>query len=101
MTKEEFRTGITSVLQNPDTALVGIEAFINAFDEQADSLAALTADKEESEKRIRDLQDTNMKLYLRQVGEPEKEENDEPNIDEMDFDEYLQYLDTIDNNGGN
>lgn len=101
MTKEEFRTGIISVLQNPDTALVGIESFIDAFNEQADSLESLTADKAKAEDRIRDLQDTNMKLYLRQVGEPEKEEKDEPNIDEMDFDEYLQYLDTIDNNGGN
>lgn len=101
MTKEEFRTGILSVLKNPDTALVGIETYIDEFGSQADTLATLTAEKEESEKRIRDLQDTNMKLYLRQVNEPVKEEEEGPNIDDMDFDEYLQYLDTIDNNGGN
>lgn len=99
MTREEFKTGILEVLKNPDTALVSVEPFIEAFGEQADSLAALTAEKEKSEERIRDLQDTNMKLFLRQTGEPEKEETEEPNVADMTFDEYMAYLDT--QNGGN
>lgn len=89
MTREEFRTGIIEVLKNPDTALVNIEPFIEAYGEQADSLEALTLKTEESDKRIRDLQDTNQRLFLRATGTEESHEEEET---EKTFDQIFDGL---------
>ena len=70
MTREEFNELVTAAA-NPDT---GIEALSKLKEEGAsvfDTIDSLTADIESKDNRIRDLQDSNMKLFLK-VGTPEE-----------------------------
>ena len=51
--------------------------------------------KEEQEAKIKDLQDTNIKLFLSQTGKAEQDEDketEEEKIDKMDLKEYLNYI---------
>ena len=56
---------------------------------------ALMSVKAEQEAKIKDLQDTNIKLFLSQTGKAEQDEDnetDEEKIDKMDLKEYLDYI---------
>lgn len=64
MTYEEYEKGINEVLQNPDTALANIGGILESLKSDLTSMSTLVAEKESLEARIKDLQDTNMKLYL-------------------------------------
>lgn len=51
--------------------------------------------KAEQEAKIKDLQDTNIKLFLSQTGKAEQDEDtetEEEKIDKMDLKEYLDYI---------
>lgn len=79
MTYEEYEKRINGALANPDTAPT---EFVNIMSELKTDLTAkdaLETEKTELETRVRDLQDTNMKLYLSVTGtSDEDEEEDEP-----------------------
>lgn len=79
MTYEEYEKRINSALANADTAPT---EFINILSDLKTDLTAkdaLETEKTELESRVRDLQDTNMKLYLSVTGSSdEDEEEDEP-----------------------
>lgn len=60
--------------------------------EERDALMSVNADQEA---KIKDLQDTNIKLFLSQTGKAEQDEDtetDEEKIDKMDLKEYLDYI---------
>lgn len=79
MTYEEYEKRINGALANADTAPT---EFVNILSELKTDLTAkdaLETEKTELETRVRDLQDTNMKLYLSVTGNSdEDEEEDEP-----------------------
>lgn len=56
---------------------------------------ALMSVKADQEAKIKDLQDTNIKLFLSQTGKAEQDEDtetEEEKIDKMDLKEYLDYI---------
>lgn len=79
MTYEEYEKRINGALANQDTAPT---EFVNILSDLKTDLTAkdtLETEKTELETRVRDLQDTNMKLYLSVTGtSDEDEEEDEP-----------------------
>ncbi len=79
MTYEDYEKRINGALANPDTAPT---EFVNILSDLKTDLTAkdtLETEKTELETRVRDLQDTNMKLYLSVTGNSdEDEEGDEP-----------------------
>lgn len=79
MTYEEYEKRINGALANPDTAPT---EFVNILSDLKTDLTAkdtLETEKTDLETRVRDLQDTNMKLYLSVTGtSDEDEEEDEP-----------------------
>lgn len=79
MTYEEYEKRINGAIANPDTAPT---EFVNILSDLKTDLTAkdtLETEKTELETRVRDLQDTNMKLYLSVTGtSDEDEEEDEP-----------------------
>ena len=91
MTYEEYEAKLNDVIKNPDSAATAVLDILENIKADTQTLATMEANIAERDGRIRDLQDTNMKLFLRQSGEPEKND-DEPDVDEMDFQEYLDYL---------
>lgn len=78
MTYDEVKDTLTTLLSNPDTALAGAQDFLDKIKPDYDTLDTMKTQIEENDKKIRDLQDTNMKLFLAQTKEqdpdPEPEE---------------------------
>lgn len=77
MTYEEVKTRITALVGNPDTAQESAVALLSDLEKDYTTLDSMTSKVSESEKRIRDLQDTNQKLFLSVTGQPEEEEEKE------------------------
>nr|DAN07093.1 MAG TPA: Phi29 scaffolding protein [Caudoviricetes sp.] len=93
MTYEEYEKRINDALANADTAPT---EFVNILSELKTDLTAkdtLETEKTELETRVRDLQDTNMKLYLSVTGtSDEDEEEDEPAEGSAVVDELMEKL---------
>lgn len=71
---------ILSLLKDPDRVAEGLTALDDYNKDISTQLQDLKQKETDSEKRIRDLQDSNMKLYLRITGtntETEKEDKDD------------------------
>ena len=93
MTYEEYEKRINGALANADTAPT---EFVNILSDLKTDLTAkdtLEKEKTELETRVRDLQDTNMKLYLSVTGtSDEDEEEDEPAEGTDVVDELMEKL---------
>lgn len=93
MTYEEYEKRINGALANADTAPT---EFVNILSELKTDLTAkdaLETEKTELETRVRDLQDTNMKLYLSVTGSSdEDDEEDEPAEGTAVVDELMDKL---------
>lgn len=82
MTYDEFKTRFTTLVGNPDTAQAESVSFLEDVARDYTSLDSMTKAHEADEKRIRDLQDTNQKLFLSVTGAlPQEEEKEENPID--------------------
>jgi hypothetical protein len=76
MKYEEYETLGKGIIANPDTAPIAINGLLSEIKKDLASLDSLSAALEDSEKRIRDLQDTNTKLFLSQTAKsgPDEEQ---------------------------
>lgn len=99
MTYAELEQKIIKCLETPDSALVNIKPILEEIKADYVTMVALTEEKEKNETRIRDLQDTNMKLFLAQVGPEKKEEDDEPEK-KLSFGERLEQLEKEEKTNG-
>lgn len=85
MTYDEVKTRISDLIGNPDTAQAHAVSLLEDLKTDYDSLDSMTAKVDEDATRIRDLQDTNQKLFLSVTGpgahEPEEPKEPEPGID--------------------
>lgn len=90
MKYEELEMRLTKLLETPDTALAALPEFLKEVKADYEGIVSLTNKSSEQEKRIRDLQDTNMKLFLMQTSAPktkgqmEEEEDDLEGQDAID-----------------
>lgn len=78
MTKQEYTDFIKEMVKNPDTATASAQTLIDNIGTDLDTLEAFRASDAEKDKRIRDLQDTNIKLFLGQTGKPPEDKEDKP-----------------------
>lgn len=94
MTYEEVKKKVTEVLQQPDSALVAIQPILEEIKADYEALVSLTSKVEAQDTRIRDLQDTNMKLFLSQTGQvSDKEAEDDDDIEGPDaIDAFIDKL---------
>ena len=88
MTYDEYKKGFDKILANPDTALTKISPILEALKTDLDTLESTQGEVEALNGRIRDLQDTNIKLFLSQGG---KGKDDEDEIDENVLSAYLTW----------
>lgn len=77
-TFEEIQGQIITAMQNPDTMETGMQAVLDTLKVDYTAFASTSETLEKANTRIRDLQDTNHKLFLAQVGQPETQGNDDP-----------------------
>ena len=80
MTYQELETRLTKMLETPDTALAALPDFLKEVKTDYEKTVSLETKIAEGDKRIRDLQDTNMKLFLMQTGKS-------PDVEEIEDDE--------------
>lgn len=76
MTYTEYEKGLTDALSNPDTALTAIRPILDELKGDIENLDTLKGQVETQEARIRDLQDTNLKLFLSQTSAASQDETD-------------------------
>lgn len=75
MTREEFGKYLTAAA-NPDTAPDALASIKSGVDELFTTSETATATLADNAKTIADLRDTNMRMFLRQVGESGGQEED-------------------------
>ena len=94
MTYSEYENRIKEVLSKPDTALTEIQGVLDELKKDITTLETLTVTNTEQEKRIKDLQDTNMKLFLSTGKEIDDNNNDpdEPAEGEAVFKEFTDKI---------
>lgn len=92
--KYEDYEGIAQKLTTENAPEV-IKTMLDAVKEDLAERDSLVSLKTEHEAKIKDLQDTNIKLFLSQHGKAEQDEDtetEEEKIDKMDLNEYLDYI---------
>lgn len=87
MTYQEYEAALNGIVQNPDTAPTAVQSLLQEIKTDTDALATAINGISERDARIRDLQDTNIKLFMSQSGAPENDPEPEP---EMTFEELLK-----------
>lgn len=89
MTFEEVEKGLAELLKNPDTAQAGAKDFLEKIKPDYDTIESLSTKSKEDDKRIRDLQDTNQKLFLSVTGENTEEEEQKKEDNPIDWDSLM------------
>lgn len=92
--KYEDYEGIAQKLTTENAPEV-MKTMLDAVKEDLAERDALKSVQAEQEAKIKDLQDTNIKLFLSQTGKAEQdgdEETEEEKIAQMDLNEYLAYI---------
>lgn len=91
MTFDEYKSNIMDLIKDPDTALTKVDGLFKELLGDLETKASVEAKVAEQDERIRTLQDTNMKLFLKASGEPEKEpEPEQPKTIEEKFDDLVK-----------
>lgn len=91
--KYEDYEGIAQKLTTENAPEV-MKMMLDSVKEDLAERDALMSVKAEQEAKIKDLQDTNIKLFLSQgkAAQDEDTETEEEKIDKMDLKEYLDYI---------
>lgn len=93
MKYEEYEQRINNALANADTAPTEFVSILSELKTDLTAKDNLETEKTELETRVRDLQDTNMKLYLSVTGtSTEDNEDDEPAEGTAVVDELMDAL---------
>lgn len=87
MTYKEYETALNGIVQNPDTAPTAVQSLLQEIKTDTEALATAINGISERDARIRDLQDTNIKLFMSQSSAPENDPEPDP---EMTFEELLK-----------
>lgn len=80
MTYSEYEKLISESLSNADKAPANMKAVLDALQTDTTTITTQTEKIKEQDARIRDLQDTNMKLFLSQTSTHAKEDEPEEEL---------------------
>lgn len=83
MKYEDYESKLTELVKNPDSAALAVQDILKDLKADSETFASLEANVAAQEGRIKDLQDTNMKLFLRQTGGDSGQEPEEKTADEV------------------
>lgn len=81
MTKEEYKAFIDNMVKEPDKITVNAKILLDEISKDTEQVESLKTANVEYEKRVRDLQDTNIKLFLAQTGGDSTAPEEEKPID--------------------
>lgn len=84
MTYDEVKERITGLVSDPDKAAENATTLLSDLEKDYTTMTSMADKAGEQEKRIRDLQDTNQRLFLSVTGQEQgsqDEPEEEPGID--------------------
>ena len=91
MTFDEAKAQLTDLISNPDTAQEKALSFLGELEKDYTTLKSMSEKSETDDKRIRELQDTNQRLFLSVTGQPKEDsEDDEEKEPGIDWDTVLK-----------
>lgn len=96
MTKQEYHDLINKMITEPDSATVTAQSLLSEIDKDSEQLESLRSANADYEKRVRDLQDTNIKLFLSQTGQ---KSDPDPEPEEMSLQDFAHKLVSPDKEG--
>ena len=79
---DDYEKRVTALISNPDQAPIAAQEILSEIKTDTEKIASLEASIAEKDARIRDLQDTNMRLFLSQSA-PVEDEPEEKSADEI------------------
>ena len=89
MKAEDYKNLITEMVSHPDNAAETATKLIDMVNEDSEIFESLTNKVSSQDKKIRDLQDSNTKLFLSVTGQSD-DDDDEDSFDNMSFDEFAK-----------
>lgn len=82
MLYDDYEKRVTALISNPDQAPITAQEILSEIKTDTEKITSLEASIAEKDARIRDLQDTNMRLFLSQ-STPVEDEPEEKSADEI------------------
>lgn len=89
MTFDEVKSRVTDMVSNPDTVSETAVNLLKDLEADYTTMDSMAAKQAEDEQRIRTLQDINQRLFLSVTGNPEQEEEKEPEPG-IDWDKLME-----------
>ena len=90
MKAEDYKNLITEMVSHPDNAAETATKLIDMVKEDSEIFESLTNKVSSQDQKIRDLQDSNTKLFLSVTGQSDDNDDDEEFFDNMSFDEFAK-----------
>ena len=90
MKAEDYKNLITEMVSHPDNAAETATKLIDMVKEDSEIFESLTNKVSSQDQKIRDLQDSNTKLFLSVTGQSCDNDDDEEFFDSMSFDEFAK-----------
>ena len=90
MKAEDYKKLITEMVSHPDNAAETATKLIDLVKEDSEIFENLSNKVNSQSQKIRDLQDTNTKLFLSVTGQSDDDDDDEDSFDNMSFDEFAK-----------
>ena len=91
MKAEDYKNLITEMVSHPDNAAETATKLIDMVKEDSEIFENLTNKVSSQDQKIRDLQDTNTKLFLSVTGQSDDDDDDEK-FDNLSLDEFAKGL---------
>lgn len=95
MTYDEVKNRLEKAASDPDTVQAEITGVINDIRADYDTIDALTAEIAAKDDKIRNLQDTNTRLFLQIAGDTPDEPEPEPLTGEAAVDDFFSKYEEV------
>lgn len=89
MKYEDYESKLTGVVSNPDSAPIAVQEILKDLKSDAATMDSMAAELSEKDAKIRELQDTNTKLFLQVTGTDSSDDKPE-DWSELEGDEALE-----------
>lgn len=83
MKYEEYEARMNHIVANPDSAVTEVLDILKEIKTDTDTIASLEAGVADRDSRIKDLQDRNIKLFMRLTGGTDTQEPEEKDPDQV------------------
>lgn len=89
MKYEDYESKLTGVVSNPDSAPIAVQEILKDLKSDAATMDSMAAELSEKDAKIRELQDTNTKLFLQVTGTDSSDDKPE-DWSELEGEEALE-----------